>query len=262
VFVEDESMIVLLAYTIITLLVCWVLLGEFSYFGREWNHRLYDWQAATYELKWSKPAYRDEELNRRLFVDPVLSVNHKPHDLRVLDLACGTGRFTRLLLESGKFQGSIDAVDQSEKMLAIMRQHLQDSYSRNQVRVNTVQAEALEYCTSLDPRASYHAISILEASELISDFGQVLLKCCNHLHPEGILLFTVVRPWIAWLLPFRPQRIGKLRKTMQQAGVDLIEVKRWHPRYDLVVARKPVTCERDDIRGETQQVPEQQCYFV
>lgn len=77
-----------------------------------------DWDgyAASYDaIVWANPAYR--ELAER--VASALDALRLPEDARVADLGCGTGTFTRMLLERAP-RGTVYALDRSSEFLALL----------------------------------------------------------------------------------------------------------------------------------------------
>src|SRR5262245_24400544 len=92
--------------------VIWAALTEFSYFGTGSIRKFYDSIARRYDQKF-RSAHYGPEIMRRLWLEPLREAVGSSPAARVLDLACGTGRMTGLLLGEDWFQGSIVAIDQS-----------------------------------------------------------------------------------------------------------------------------------------------------
>src|SRR6187401_1487335 len=108
-----------------TLLLCllavlgvpWLLFTEFSYLSTGIHRRLYDFLASRYDQKWRQREYASRDLTHRLFVDPLRQALERGPQTRLLDLACGSGRISLLALRQPWFQGSIEAIDVSSRML-------------------------------------------------------------------------------------------------------------------------------------------------
>jgi ubiquinone/menaquinone biosynthesis C-methylase UbiE len=105
-------------------------------------------------------------------------LSHCPPHARILDAACGTGKYWPLLLERGC---SIVGTDQSERMLAIASEKHPD------VAVEHVGMQELSYSDAFD------GIICMDAMEFVfpEDWPLVLGRFARALHPRGHLYITV-----------------------------------------------------------------------
>ena len=103
----------------------WLAATEFSYFGREVVSRLYDWCSVSYEKKWNHEAYSETRTGQTFLAHLRPALDGKDN-ARVLDLACGTGRASLLLLEQAWFPASDRhaEVDSEPDRLFVNRTHL------------------------------------------------------------------------------------------------------------------------------------------
>lgn len=101
-----------------------------------------------------------------------------PTHPRILDAACGTGKYWPLLLERGC---SIVGTDQSERMLAIAREKHPD------VVVEHVGMQELRFSDAFD------GVICMDAMEFVfpEDWPLVLRRFAQALHPQGHLYITV-----------------------------------------------------------------------
>lgn len=109
-------------------------------------------------------------------------------DVKILDLACGTGR---LAVKLAKLGYSVDGVDLSADMLTLADQRAQ----AEQVDITFIQADMRE----LADLGQYDVITCYDDSlnYLIDqkDFQQTLNSVNGHLNPGGQLLFDVITPY-------------------------------------------------------------------
>ena len=147
---QDFVLILAAAESRPTLLLCllalaavpWLLFTEFSYLGTGIHRTLYDLLAHRYDQKWKQREYASTELTHRLFVDPLRNALDRGSGTRLLDLACGSGRISLLALAQPWFQGSIEAVDLSPRMLDRFRNSLKPA---EQQRVCLIQANLVAW---------------------------------------------------------------------------------------------------------------------
>jgi ubiquinone/menaquinone biosynthesis C-methylase UbiE len=132
----------------------------------------YDQMAAKYDRRWS--SYITNTLS---FLQDWAQIS--PQD-KVLDIACGTGEFERLVLTQEPTQ-EIVGVDISEKMLAIARQKL---HAYPNVSFHTAPASALPFCdNSFDlvvSASSFHyfenpVAALVEMKRVLKPNGRVII---------------------------------------------------------------------------------------
>lgn len=118
-----------------------------------------------------------------------ISNSKKPNnDIKILDLACGTGRLAVKLAKSGY---QVDGADLSPDMLTLADQRAQQTNSN----VMFIQADMRDL-SDLD---NYDVITCFDDSlnYLISqeDFQKTLNSVSQHLNPGGKFLFDVITPY-------------------------------------------------------------------
>lgn len=131
----------------------------------------YDHLAQIYDRRWSY--YLSQTLR---FLKAWAAI---PADARVLDVACGTGEFERLLLEEQP-QQAIVGVDISESMLAVARQKL---VTYPNVHFKSGSAAALPF-----PDASFDWVITANAFHYFDDPVRALAEMRRVLKPQGSLV--------------------------------------------------------------------------
>lgn len=215
----------------------WTLLTEGSYLGGFIVRWSYDLFARRYEGKWQAAEYTSPELTEELFLGPILSAAGNNARARVVDLACGTGRGSRLLLADPRFLGRIVAVDFSAGMLDRFRAALAAMPEESQQRVSILQQDVVAW----SPAAEEHfdAAMFLEAAELIPGSDRAIRTACQALRPGGVLVTTLVGRKFRRLFSGRGQSEDELRELLTECGLVDISIRPWRSRYDVVTARKP-----------------------
>lgn len=223
-------------------ILSWLLLTEGSYLGSGWVRRSYDWLAPWYEGKWKSEEYKSDELNQQLFIKPVLKAisgsddgTVAPSTPCVLDLACGTGRASFLMLDEPTFEGHIDAIDFSAGMLRQFEDHLSQRSESERSRVTLSQLDLANW--SCEQRESYDAVLFLEAAELVSNLPELLSQIRRSLKPTGVLITTRVGQRFKWLFPGRHQQDDALNQLLMKQGFEIITTSPWRKRYDVIIAR-------------------------
>ena len=167
----------------ILLFIAWLCLTEFSYVPLSANKWVYQVFAKEYEAKWNSTAYSDMDFQQPIIdaLRPALEGNNE----RILvDLACGTGRMSRLVLAQEWFSGQVIAIDQSREMLHVLERETQNWPVELRSRLKVL-------CSNLDGRftmPSCDAIAFMEAGELIPNFPFVLTQIARSLTSGGILV--------------------------------------------------------------------------
>jgi ubiquinone/menaquinone biosynthesis C-methylase UbiE len=128
----------------------------------------YNQLASVYDRRWNQ--YITKTL---LFLKDWVTI---PPDASVLDLACGTGEFERLVLQENPTQ-SITGVDISESMVAIARQKCQD-YPHVSFHIGS--ASALPF-----PAECFDVIVSANAFHYFDDPIAALAEMQRVLKPEG-----------------------------------------------------------------------------
>jgi ubiquinone/menaquinone biosynthesis C-methylase UbiE len=143
----------------------------------------YDQLAATYDQRWSR--YIADTLS---FLKTWAQIS--PTDL-VLDVACGTGEFERLILAEHPAQRMV-GVDISEEMLAIARQKLHQYPS---VSFQTASASVLPF-----PNHYFDLVISANAFHYFEDPGAALAEMKRVLKSDGKL---IILDWCKDSLVFR-----------------------------------------------------------
>lgn len=116
------------------------------------------------------------------FIKLILSdYNIKPKD--VLEMACGTGNFTRLLCEEGY---NVTAFDLSDDMLSIAYNKL-DSYRSIQL----IKQDMANF--NIDKEFDM-VISVCDSINYVTDYtelSKIFSNVYSHLRPEGVFIFDV-----------------------------------------------------------------------
>jgi len=226
----------LAALIAVWLFIVWALLTEGSYLGGPFVRWSYDALARWYERKWRSPEYQTPETTQTLFIAPVLDVAGDSPSARVLDLACGTGRGSRLLLAEPRFVGTITAIDFSPGMLARFREALAALPPAQRERVS-IQERDLRLWRCPDPE-SYDAALFLEAVELIPGSDRVLFEAAGALKPGGVFVTTRVGDRFRWLFRSRRQSTAEFTARLHNCGLIAVAMTPWRSRYNVVTARK------------------------
>ncbi|AFY91022.1 class I SAM-dependent methyltransferase [Chroococcidiopsis thermalis] len=129
----------------------------------------YDQMAAKYDRRWS--SYITNTLS---FLQDWTQIS--PQD-KVLDIACGTGEFERLVLTQQPMQ-EIIGVDISEKMLAIAREKLHAAYPN--VSFHSASATALPF-----PDNSFDVVVSASSFHYFEDPVAALVEMKRVLKPNG-----------------------------------------------------------------------------
>ncbi len=222
---------------IAAVVIPWLLFTEFSYFGSGAIRRVYNGMSRNYNKKFKRKEYQSKELTHRIFVEPLQAALGDGKDVRVLDLACGTGRTSFILLGEPWFAGRIKALDISPGMLARFQASLKKLSEEQSSRIET--AEANLNAWQAEEENAFDAVVMLEASEFISQPAPLMAEVFKTLKPGGLFLMTKPRGWLAWMYFSRKQTAGRLRSLLESAGFQDVRIKLWSPRHDVVYATKP-----------------------
>lgn len=222
---------------ILVVFLMWLMLTEWSYLGSGFVRRSYDWLAPWYEKKWKSAQYQSRESNQKLFVEPLMNAAGNRPDTKVLDLACGTGRVSLMLLDQREFSGRIEAIDFSAGMLDRFQDHLSghDKPVRDRVELKQLDLGQWEPADA----GTWDAAVLMEAAELIPDLPKLVGKIASALKPGGTLVTTRVGQKFVWLFGGRHQRENGMMQLLAKAGLEVVSVNPWRERYDVVIARRP-----------------------
>ncbi|MHB8834238.1 MAG: class I SAM-dependent methyltransferase [Candidatus Methylomirabilia bacterium] len=198
--------------------------------GDRLHTALYDWWAGTYDAGKSKVQMHDA----RTLVDPLVerlerNAANTP-DALVLDAATGTGRLPVALLGDARFTGRVIGLDISIGMLEKAGERLRRFGDRSALLHQ--KAGPLPF-----PDGAFDAVSCLESVELFSDWDAHFREFLRVMKPGGVLLISRnTGVWGRAVAVCPPERFaGHLRA----AGFEMIEIRPWWERFDLVWAAKP-----------------------
>lgn len=211
------------------MLAAMVYPGELSWLGPRWTAYLYNKAAANYETKWSRHNYAPYD---ELIREAVLAAQHKQGDeqLRIVDLCCGTGRATTRALENLTNAASVDCVDNSAAMLAILSEKLTSLSTAADVRLHCEDVTAW-LAREKEP---YHLAVFMECSEFLPDFATVVKNLATSLRPGAIVVTTRPGGFFSWFFPGRSQQWRAYSGLFARYGFSLRSDERWRLRYRLV----------------------------
>ena len=213
--------------TVLAVLVYWQLvLAEGVYLGPRFVCRLYDWTARRYEsIKRFDPYYE-----RRFLGEPLsLALSHYANPT-VLDVASGTGRLARTLLDVGQFRGRLVGLDRARRMLLQGRRLLGDANG-----VHLVQGDAMSLPF---PDSAFEAVACLEALEFFPDMAVALDEMVRVLKPGGVLLITNRKGGARYYMPGHCVPTPEMVRLLESLGLDRVGSSLWQVNYDLAFGRK------------------------
>lgn len=119
--------------------------------------------------------------------------------IRVLEVACGTGRLTKLLLEN-KTGITVDALDYSQEMLDILKLKMGEWNIDKSNQLNIFNAD-MRYFSSAEKYdviiISSNSLNHIETNE---DFDLTINNMYDLLKPGGILLLDMLNPGFEYLI--------------------------------------------------------------
>lgn len=122
--------------------------------------------------------YEDKDYEKEVdFLEEIFADTYKPR--RILEIGCGTGNYTRILLERGY---EVTALDISEDMLKVAREKCACEFIDGDIRDISINNK-FDGCIAMFAVLGY----ITENSGMIKALSNVH----KHLKPEGIFIFDV-----------------------------------------------------------------------
>ncbi len=217
------------------LFICFLLYSELSYISSKGIKFLYNIFSRIYELKWKlDKTYLNKEINNRLFIKPILDSSGQESTSKFIDLACGTGRLSLLLLECTDFKGQIEAYDISSGMLDIFKKHIDKLDIKEKNRIKIFQADLIKWKCSEENKNSCSAIAITEAGEFLSNFPELIEEIYKILKPNALFLLTKPVERIAWTFFGRKQSKNQIIKLLEEKGFINIQIYSWTSHYDVI----------------------------
>ena len=133
----------------------------------------FEYLAKYYDLIYKNKDYK-REVN---FIEDIFENTYKPK--KILEIGCGTGNYTRILLERGY---EITAVDISENMLKIAKEKCACNFISGNIRDISIN-DKFDACIAMFAVMGY----ITENSDIV----KVLNNIHKHLKPNGLFVFDV-----------------------------------------------------------------------
>ena len=122
--------------------------------------------------------YKDKDYKKEVdFIEEIFEDTHKPE--KILEVGCGTGSYTKILLERGY---EVTAVDISEDMLKIAREKCACKFIEGDIRDITIN-ERFDTCIAMFAVMGYMTEN--------SDISKAVNNIHRHLKPNGIFIFDV-----------------------------------------------------------------------
>lgn len=200
------------------------------YLGRRVVILLYDRYARRYErIKGYDPALEAYFLGRPLMI--ALAPHSAP---LVLDVATGTARLPRALIQQAQFEGCIIGLDLSRRMLHYGAGRVAQALHEERVHLMHSPAEKLPF-----EDASFDLVTCLEALEFMSAPKGVIAELIRVTRPGGLLLLTNRRGRDAKLMPGKAWSREQAEAIYRdEFGLETVMIATWQYDYDLVWARK------------------------
>lgn len=208
----------------------------YSYEGYHLGPRIQGWFYDSWAARYDQDKQDSQAHDAELLVRPLLEMLDQPGsegaDLLVLDVATGTGRLPRALLDEPDFQDCIKIIglDISQGMLVRAAAKL----DRCRDRVLWVQHPAVPLPF---PDDTFDVVSCVESLAIMRDKRTPLAEFARVLKPGGVLLTSRARESLGPLGP--APRVEAFVELVAQAGFQQIEVQPWWMLFDRVWARKP-----------------------
>lgn len=133
----------------------------------------FEYLAKYYDLIYNDKNYKNEVT----FIEDIFENTYKPK--KILELGCGTGNYTQILLERGY---EITGVDISENMLKIAKEKCTCNFIRGSIRDISIN-DRFDACIAMFAVMGY----ITENSDIV----KVLNNIRRHLKPNGLFVFDV-----------------------------------------------------------------------
>ena len=221
-----------LALGLIFGLMWWLIVTtEGVYLGERAVIWLYDLFAPRYD----RIKGYEAPIESRFLARPImqrLSPNDAP---LVLDVATGTGRLPRTLLDHPQFQGRIIATDLSRTMLRHGANRLVEGMYYGRVMLMHMPAEHLDF-----PPDTFDLVTCLEALEFTANPRVVIAELVRVTRPGGWLLLTNRKGVDARMMPGKAWSLPEAEAVYRvEFGLLDVTVQRWQLDYDLIWARKP-----------------------
>jgi ubiquinone/menaquinone biosynthesis C-methylase UbiE len=217
------------------LIIAFALLHRevFYYDGAHLGPRIQAWLYTIWAAKYDFDKRETQAKDAELLIHPLLerlgAGSARSTDIRVLDVATGTGRFPYALFQSPEFAGRVVALDISSGMLKRAAQKLAP-YQERRVLV--------QYLTLPLPFAdkTFDVVCCVEALELMPDMEGVLGELARVVKPGGVLVTS--RCTKAWGNKLKLRGPEEFAGLLQRVGFEQIEHSPWWDWFDRVFAKR------------------------
>lgn len=212
-------------------LLYWQLtLAEGVYLGSRVVVWLYDRYAARYD------GVKQFNANEETWFlgEPLARALQGVSSALVLDVATGTARLPRALLQQAPFSGRVVALDLSRQMLR--QAAAKTAPQANRLTLLWQDATWLPF-----PDDLFHAVTCIEALEFLPDARATLSEMVRVLRPGGILLISNrTGPGVRWM-PGRTMSRQALTALLESLSLTDVNIAVWQVDYDIAWARKPAS---------------------
>lgn len=226
-----------LTFLLVGLYYWLIILTEGVFLGQRLVIWLYDVTAYRYD-RIKDYEVEDEQV---LVVEPILSGTRHPAP-HLLDVATGTGRVPYFLLNDGRFDGKIVAIDGSAKMLAHAMKRMGGLWSNDPSRSAESQSKVSLHHQSATPLPfedrTFDVVTSLESLEFFPDDEAALKEMVRVLRRGGFLMVTRRKEWEAYAFLWRYRSRDNMRHIVESLGMGRVQVLDWQSNYDLVVGYK------------------------
>lgn len=131
--------------------------------------------------------------------DYVLWKDYIRQGMKILEMACGSGRLTKMIVEDFS-DITIDALDYSKEMLELLEKKKENFCMKPGSKINLIEADMREYKTD----SRYDVIIIpsnsLNHIENNEDMEKLLYNLYDMLKTDGYLLFDILNPIFSFLI--------------------------------------------------------------
>ncbi len=225
----------LLAIGATVAVVYWLLVStEGAYLGPRVVTLLYDRYASRYD----RVKEYDEHYERHFVGEPVARflaerADQLPQPVWILDVASGTGRFARTVLQAAGGGPCFVCLDSSRPMLAQARRNLDHIVAEEQVVYVQHDAGSLPFVDN-----SFSVVACLEALEFMLRPRVVISELVRVARPGGLLVLTNRTSWQSRLFPGRRFSREQLADLLRSRGCSYVSITPWQVDYDRVLAVK------------------------
>ncbi|MEZ4767054.1 MAG: class I SAM-dependent methyltransferase [Caldilineales bacterium] len=224
-----------LAVGAVVAVVYWLVVStEGAYLGPRFVTLQYDRYAGRYD----EVKEFDEVYERHFIGEPVTRfLNERAEDLLqpvwVLDVASGTGRLPRSVLQTASSEPRFVCLDSSAPMLRQARLNLDRIAAAGQVVYVQHDARSLPFVDNAFP-----VVACLEALEFTPQPRAVIDELVRVARPGGLLVLTNRVGWQARLFPGRRFNREQLADLLRRLGCSYVSITAWQVDYDRVLAVK------------------------